>query len=164
MKRLIAAVLLMGSCLAIAAPASTPAVKALPSGVAGGWKELATAARYVAGINLTDLYDGGIGLYQDHGVLDAQQRIYQKGNDYLTATAHTMKSAKHATAFVAYWKKGLGKTKSLPLAKPWNGFVMQQDGAVTVQASKGVVYLNLSLPSDKKSAITDAQKFLKALK
>ena len=41
---------------------------------------------------------------------------------------------------------------------------MQQDGAVTVQASKGVIYLNISLISDRKTAVADAQKFVKALK
>ncbi|MHB1461841.1 MAG: hypothetical protein ACYC1M_11215 [Armatimonadota bacterium] len=164
MKRIIATALMLASLLAVAAPAITPAVKALPKGSVAGWKEMASAARYVTGNDLTELYDGGIGLYQEHGVLDAQQRIYQKGNDYLTATSHTMKSAKHAAGFVAYWKKSLGKMKSSPAAKPWNGFIMQQDGAVTVQASKGVVYLNISLPSDKKSAVADVQKVLKALK
>ncbi len=164
MKRFIAAAMILGSCVAFAAPASTPATKQLPVGAAAGWKEMPSSARYVAGKDLTEIYDGGIDLYTKHGVLDAQQRIYQKRNDYLTATAHTMKSAKHAAEFVAYWKKSLGKTKSAAIPKPWNGFVMQKDGAVTVQASKGVIYLNISLISDQKTAVADAQKFVKALK
>ena len=164
MKRFIAAAMILGSCVAFAAPASTPATKALPKGVVLGWKEMPSSARYVAGKDLTEIYDGGIDLYLKHGVLDAQQRIYQKGSDYLTATAHTMKSAKHAADFVAYWKKNLGKTKSVAVTKPWNGFIWQQDGSVTVQANKGVIYLNINLLSDKKTAVADAQKFIKALK
>lgn len=114
MKRLSVMILVLALALAAGA-ATTPAVKKLlpAKDEVKGWGVVRGSMQYGKGEGLTAIYDGGYELYTKNGVIDAAKQTYQRGNDYLEVTVHTMKSSKAALAFLNYWKKELkGKVTS----------------------------------------------------
>ena len=88
-----------------------------------GWSILADSLQYGKGNGLTSIYNGGYELYTKNGVVDAARQMYQRGNDYVEVTIHTMKSGKAAIDFLKYWQKQ-NKVKSLSRTKKSSYFTL----------------------------------------
>jgi hypothetical protein len=88
-----------------------------------GWEILPDSLQYGKGKDLTKIYNGGYEVYTDNGVVDAARQMYQRDNDYIEVTIHTMKSTKAATDFLKYWQKQ-NKVKDLSRTKASSFFTI----------------------------------------
>lgn len=70
----------------------------LPGKELAGWRVVADTYLYVAGNDLTQIYNGGFERYLKAGVTAAAQQTYQ-GPGTLTVTAHAMRTEREALAF-----------------------------------------------------------------
>jgi hypothetical protein len=121
-----------------------------------GWEEVKDSFVRAKGQELTKLYDGGYNLYLEHGVVEAAQKLYRKDKLYLTVTAHTMKDAKTAVAFVTYWNqihKGEQPVKTRP---PGTGFTLIANGATTIYWANDRFFVTIMIPSAGKEAQKEA--------
>lgn len=88
-----------------------------------GWSVTPGSLQYGKGDDLTRIYNGGYELYTNNGVVDAARQMYQRDNDYVEVTIHTMKSDKAASQFLDYWRKQ-NKIKSLSRVKKTSYFTI----------------------------------------
>jgi len=104
--------------------ATVPAVqKLLPSAnQVAGFTILKDSLVYGKGADLAKIYDGGYELYTKAGVIDAAKQMYRRGDDYVEAIVHTMKTEKAALDFAKYWAKQRGA--KLVTSKNLSGFTV----------------------------------------
>jgi hypothetical protein len=126
-----------------------------------GWSITPSSLQYGKGDDLTIIYDGGYELYTKSGVVDAARQLYQRGSDYVEVTVHTMKDAKAASRFLAYWQKQ-NKVKSLSRTKASSYFTTTEPNtAVYFTTGKYFTTVNAFYKSGKAKA--DAVAFMGAI-
>ena len=116
---LIACVLIVGA--AHAAP--TPRVQKMlpPTNAVKDFATMPGSLQYAKGDDMTALYDGAIDVYTKNGVIDAARQMYQRKDDLIEVTIHTMKSKQAALDFLKYWQKE-HKVKSLTKGRTRTSF------------------------------------------
>jgi len=159
MKRIlaIAAVTVLLLSAALAGP---PVVqKLLPANDAvKGFTIMAGSLTYGKGDDISKIYNGGYELYIRNGVVDAARQMYQRKDDYIEVTVHTMKSSKAAKSFFAYWQK-VNKVKTVTRAKRSASFVVTKP-AVTGYMAVGEYFVTVSGFYKADRASGDAKAFL----
>lgn len=116
-----------------------------------GWSVLQDSTVYGHGEGLTDIYDGGYQAYTNAGVLEALRRIYVKGDTYIEATVHGMRSVGSAKAFLAgRYKMETGK--EAPRSANWDSFTVSESGATTAYAAQGLYVMTVMAYSEGKNA------------
>lgn len=104
--RLTALIVLMAFCATAAAVGQPLAQRMLPvKDSVKGFSVVSGSLVYGKGDDISKIYNGGYKLYTDNGVIDAARQMYQRKNDYVEVTVHTMKSEKAALDFLKYWQK-----------------------------------------------------------
>lgn len=139
--------------------ANTPIVQQLLPGSneVKDFKTLSGSLVYGKGNDLTKIYDGGYELYTKNGVVDAARQMYQRKNDYMEVTTHTMKSIKAAQDFLVYWQKQ-NKVKSLTKTKTSTGFIVTKPSVMSYfVVSKYFVTVQAFHTGDK--AVQDVKSF-----
>lgn len=157
-------VLLLTLAVATAAfAAAVPAVqKLLPAkGAVKGFSIMADSLQYGKGNDITRIYNGGYELYTKNGVVDAVRQMYQRGDDYVEVTVHTMKSNKAATDFLKYWQKENKVTKLSKTARS-TGFTVTKPNVMAYYVM-GKYLTTVSAFHDAKKAVPDAAAFVKAI-
>lgn len=123
-----------------------------------GWSILPSSLQYGKGDDISKIYNGGYELYTKNGVIDAARQMYQRGNDYVEVTIHTMKSPKAATDFVRYWQKE-NKQPKLEKTKRSTGFVATKP-SVTAYYATGKYLTTVSAFHDAGKATKDVKAFV----
>lgn len=114
-----------------------------------GWTILPDSLQYGKGKDLTKIYNGGYEVYTDNGVVEAARQMYQRGNDYIEVTIHTMKSDKVALSFLKYWQKQ-NKVKTLSKSKASTYFTfVKPNTAVYFATGKYFATVSAFHPPDK---------------
>lgn len=142
---------------------NSPCAKLLPSTELKGWKEVSGSYLYGKGEGLTSIYDGGYQLYLKNGVQEAAQKLYQRGDLYVTVTTHTMKDASTARKFVDYWRNAQRKQKPQALKVAGTGFWVQADGATTFYWAKGRFFVTVMVTRDDRQAVDAGMTVVKAI-
>lgn len=142
---------------------NSPCAKLLPSTELKGWKEVKSSYLYGKGEGLTSIYDGGYQLYLKHGVQEAAQKLYQRGDAYVTVTTHTMKDAVSAQKFVHYWREAHRQHKPQALKLAGAGFWIQAEGATTLYWAKGRFFVTVMVSRDDRQAIDAGLLLLRAV-
>lgn len=143
--------------------AGVPAVeKLLPAkGDVAGFVVMPDSLVYGKGTDVSKIYNGGYELYTKNGVIDAAKQMYQRGNDYIEVTVHTMKSKKAALDFVKYWAK---QREAKPIAsKLGTGFTVKKPNIMTYYAM-GRYFVTVSAFYSADKAAKDAIAFVAAVK
>lgn len=154
---------LLFASLAGAQGENSPCAKLLPGGGLKNWKEVSGSYLYGKGEGLTSIYDGGYQLYLKNGVLEAAQKLYQRGDLYGTVTTHTMKDAVAARRFVEHWRNTHRKQKPQPLKLTGTGFWVQADGATTLYWAKGRFFVTVMVTRDDRPALEAGLEVLRAV-
>ena len=163
MNKLLVLLLLFMASLAWAEGENSPCAKLLPSAELTGWKEVQGSYLYGKGDGLTSIYNGGYQTYTKAGVLEAAQKLYQKGDWYVTVTTHTMKDATAARRFVEYWRNTHRKQKLHPVNLAGTGFWLQADGATTYYWAGGRFFVTVMVTRDDRKAAEEGLKVLRAV-
>jgi hypothetical protein len=163
MNKLLVLLLLFMASLAWAEGENSPCARLLPSAELKDWKEVQGSYLYGKGEGLTSIYDGGYQTYTKAGVLEAAQKLYQKGDLYVTVTTHTMKDATAARRFVEYWRNTHRKQKSQPLNLSGIGFRLQADGATTFYWASGRFFVTVMVTRDDHRAADEGLNVLRAV-
>ena len=144
---------------------NSPCAKLLPAAELKGWKEVSGSYLYGKGDGLTSIYNGGYQLYFQNGVLEAAQKLYQRGDLYATVTTHTMKDATAARKFVEYWRNAHRKQKPQPLrlVTASTGFWIQADGATTLYWAKGRFFVTVMVTRDSLQALDAGLEILRTV-
>lgn len=149
--------------LAWAEGENSPCAKLLPAAELKGYKEVAGSYLYGKGDDLTRIYNGGYQLYTRNGVIEAAQKLYQRGDLYVTVTTHTMKDASTAYRFIEYWRQSHRKQNPRALKLSGKGFAVQADGATTLYWARGRFFVTVMVTRDDKSALQSAEEVLRAV-
>ncbi len=163
MNKLLVLLLLCVASLAWAEGENSPCAKLLPSAELKGWKEVQGSYLYGKGDGLTSIYNGGYQTYTRAGVLEAAQKLYQKGDWYVTVTTHTMKDATAARRFVEYWRNAHRKQKPQSLKLTGVGFLVQADGATTFYWAGGRFFVTVMVTRDDRQAADEGLTVLRAV-
>ena len=163
MNKLLVLLLLLMASLAWAEGENSPCARLLPSAELKDWKEVQGSYLYGKGEGLTSIYDGGYQTYTKAGVLEAAQKLYQKGDLYVTVTTHTMKDATAARRFVEYWRNTHRKQKSQPLNLSGIGFRLQAGGATTFYWASGRFFVTVMVTRDDRRAADEGLNVLRAV-
>ena len=117
---------------AVGAYAAVPLVQQmLPvKGDVKSFSILSDSLQYGKGKDLTKIYNGAVELYVGKGVVDAARQLYQRKNDYVEVTIHTMKSDKAAVDFLKYWQKQ-NKVKTLSKTKTCTSFMVTKPSVMS---------------------------------
>ncbi len=142
---------------------NSPCARLLPGAELKGWKEVTGSYLYGKGDGLTSIYNGGYRLYLNNGVQEAAQKLYQRGDLYVTVTTHTMKDANSARKFVDYWRNANRKAKPQPLKVTGTGFWVQSDGATTLYWAHGRFFVTVMVARDDRPALNAGVAVLKAV-
>jgi hypothetical protein len=126
-----------------------------------GWSILSGSLTYGKGIDLTKIYDGGYELYTKNGVVDAARQMYQRGDDCVEVTIHTMKSEKAALDFLKYWQKQ-NKIKSLSRTKKSSYFTITKPNAAAYCVT-GKYFTTISAFHSPDKAKKDVAAFMGAV-
>lgn len=123
-------------------------VKWLPaSGEVKGWDIQPNTLVYVAGNDLTEIYDGGYELYTKAGVQEAAQQMYKRNNQIVTVTIHRLDSMADAKKLYKHFevsdKKQPTYKKLTLLSETYfysandaaNGYLFRNKYYVTVESS-----------------------------
>ncbi|MER3474809.1 MAG: hypothetical protein C4335_12465 [Armatimonadota bacterium] len=163
-QRAIAVCLVLALAVAVWAEGeNSPCAKLLPSAGLKGWKEVNGSYLYGKGEGLTSIYDGGYQLYLQHGVQEAAQKLYQRGDLYVTVTVHTMKDTVSARKFVQYWREAHGKHKPQALKLVGTGFWVQAEGATTLYWAKGRFFVTVMASGSDRQSLEAGLALLKAV-
>ncbi len=154
---------LLLTSLAWAEGENSPCARLLPGAELKGWKEVSGSYLYGRGDGLTSIYNGGYQLYLNNGVQEAAQKLYQRGNLYVTVTTHTMRDAVSARRFVDYWRNASRNAKPQPLKMTGTGFWVQSDGATTFYWANGRYFVTVMVPRDDRPAVDGGLTVLKAV-
>ncbi len=163
MNKLLVLLLLFVASLAWAEGENSPCAKLLPSAELKGWKEVQGSYLYGKGDGLTSIYNGGYQTYTKAGVLEAAQKLYQKGDWYVTVTTHTMKDATAARRFVEYWRNAHRKQKPQSLKLTGVGFQVRADGATTFYWAGGRFFVTVMVTRDDRKAADEGLTVLRAV-
>lgn len=160
-RLIIAAILLIMAVAVIAA--SLPLVQQMLPGnnTVKGFTILKDSLVYGKGNDLTKIYDGGYELYTKNGVIDAARQMYQRKNDYVEVTIHTMKSDKAALDFLKYWQKE-HKVKSLTKSKASASFMITKPN-VMMYGVTGKYFTTVTTYSSTDSAKGDVKSFFSVI-
>lgn len=142
---------------------NSPCAKLLPSTGLKGWKEVSGSYLYGKGEGLTSIYNGGYQLYLKNGVQEAAQKLYQRGDLYVTVTTHTMKDAPAARKFVDYWRNAQRKQKPRALKVAGTSFWVQADGATTFYWAKGRFFVTVMVTRDDRQAVDAGMTVVKTI-
>lgn len=133
---------------------NSPCARLLPAvSELKGWKEVSGSYLTGKGEGLTAIYNGGYQLYLDNGVQEAAQKVYQRGDLYVTVTTHTMKDPAAARKFVGYWRNTHRKHKPQSVQMGGVGFWVQADGATTIHWAKGRFWVTVMVMRDDRQAV-----------
>ncbi|MDW8290330.1 MAG: DUF6599 family protein [Armatimonadota bacterium] len=158
-----ATLLALGALPAWGQGENSACTKLLPSTELRGWKEVSGSYLYGKGDGLTAIYNGGYQLYLQHGVQEAAQKLYQRGDLYVTVTAHTMRDASSARRFVQYWRASHRKLRPQPLRIGGIGFWIRADGATTLYWAKGRFFVTVMVTQDDQRALDAGLHVLRAV-
>lgn len=126
-----------------------------------GFSILANSLQYGKGSDLTRIYNGGYELYTKNGVVDAARQIYQRRNDYVEVTVHSLRSRQAALDFLKYWQKE-NKVKSLTKTGTSVYFAATKP-SVTIYAATGRFLVTVSAFYSTGKERKDAEAFLAAV-
>jgi hypothetical protein len=165
MKKLLTPLLLLALWVppAWAEGENSPCARLLPAADLKGWKEVPGSYLYGKGEGLTAIYNGGYQTYTKAGVLEAAQKLYQKGDVYVTVTTHTMRDATAARRFVEYWRNAHRKQRLQPLKLSGMGFWLQTDGATTIYWAGRRFFVTVMVARDDRKAAEDGLNVLRAV-
>jgi hypothetical protein len=149
--------------LAWAEGENSPSARLLPAADLKGWKEVQGSYLYGKGDGLTSIYNGGYQTYTKAGVLEAAQKLYQKGDLYVTVTTHTMRDATAARRFVEYWRNAHRKQKLHSLKLAGTGFWLQADSATTFYWANGRFFVTVMVTRDDRKAADEGLHVLRAV-
>lgn len=135
----------------------------LPRSGTQDWKEVSGSYLYGKDDGLTAIYNGGYQLYLQHGVQEAAQKLYQRGDMYATVTVHTMKDPATARRFVQYWRDSHRNHKPQPLRTTGTGFWIRADGATTLYWAKGRFFVTVMVTREDASAFQAGLSLLQAV-
>ncbi len=127
-----------------------------------GWNLLKDSTIYGSGIGLADIYDGGYEVYTNAGVVDALRRMYVKGEEYVEATVHYMKSPSAARAFLEERYK-METGKKAPAKAEWNRFTASGAGGATEYAIEGFYFIIVMSYHGGDEGKEQAAPFMKSL-
>ena len=129
-----------------------------------GWAIYPDTLVYVEGEDLTQIYDGGYGLYKSKGALRASQQMYKKGDIIATVTIDGMSSMNSAKNLFKYFQK---TDKNLPTYKKlWTlteSYVYSADGSSTGNLYRYTYFVNVTLNQDGAPGRQAAEAFLKTI-
>lgn len=122
-----------------------------------GFSVVAKSLVYGKGDDIVKIYNGGYEVYTDNGVVDAVRQMYQRNNDYVEVTVHTMKSEKAATDFLKYWQKE-NKVAKLTTTKASSRFTVTKPSVTTYWVT-GRFFTTVSAFYSANTAAKDAEAF-----
>lgn len=147
----------------VAFAANVPAVqKLLPAKDAvKGFGIMPNSLQYGKGDDISKIYDGGYELYTKNGVIDAARQMYQRKDDYVEVTVHTMKSPQAALSFLKYWQKEQKAPKLSKMGRS-TGFVVTKPNVMAYYVT-GRYLTTVSAFHDASRATGDAKQFVKVI-
>lgn len=126
------------------------------------WSAVKDATVYGRGDGITDIYNGGYEVYTKAGVTEALRRIYQQKGKYVEVTAHQMKSASAARAFLAD-RYRMETGKSAPKAQSFLRFSSSGSGSSTAYAVQGRWFFTAVVFEETAQGRAQAEGFVKVL-
>lgn len=150
-------------CALACAAATTPEVQRLlpAKDAVKGWSIMPKSLQYGKGSDLSKIYDGGYELYIKNGVIDAARQMYQRADNYVEVTIHTMKSEKAASDFLKYWRKQFKATAMSKRIRSANFLVTEPN--VARYFVTGRYFTTVMAFHEVEKAAKDTQAFMVAI-
>lgn len=131
-----------------------------PEGLVSGWTVVKDSTTYGSGDGIVDIYNGGYEVYTNAGVTSALRRLFQRGDVYVEVIAHRMRSAKHASDFLAVQYKRELK-RDMPVRT--NRFLASGQGITVGYSAVGTYYFTVTTYATGNTARQNVNTFLTEL-